>query len=142
MTNQELLDKVKKLLFGEQTPEQPTTTEVVEEVAPEVVATTEEVAPETTETVVEVDLAKEIQELRAQIELMSDYSDLKAEVERLKGEVSSMDQKFTEAAKDTLQIVTNLSNQPTDEPAQTPKESIFKKPGTPRLSFHNVLNNK
>lgn len=134
MTRKEAIQKIKDLLafkFEEvAAPVAEATPEVSEEVITEKV---EEVVTEEVKLSDNVDVAAlqtEIADLRQKVSVMSDYVQLKDQYNYLKKCMDQMTAGFSaiqQAQVQTLALVETIADEPTAEPAQTPKDSLTKK---------------
>lgn len=153
MTRKEAIQKIKDLLaFKFEEVAAPVAEakrpEVVEEVVTEKV---EEVVTEKVEEVVteevklsdNVDVAAlqtEIADLRQKVSVMSDYVQLKDQYNYLKKCMDQMTAGFSaiqQAQVQTLALVETIADEPTAEPAQTPKDSLVSKKSKLEKYFPN-----
>jgi hypothetical protein len=136
MTRKEIIEKIKSLLvFNEEKPaeaegsEAPAVEEAPIEEAPaesQPAAEQEAQVELKEEEKSEPDYAAmqaEIQELRKKVQILDEYSYLKQHLEHLKG----MQAQFSEAMTQTLALVEQISEEPTGEPAQEVRNTVFKK---------------
>jgi predicted component of type VI protein secretion system len=130
MNNIEAIEKIKTLLFGLQAP---AVVKAEEDVPAPTEAPAEEASPEAS---VEEQMAAMQSEITAIKEMIVAIQQQLATTEEVSQDMAKT---FRAVSEQTLELVQKISQEPTAAPAQQPKESLFKKPGTVNLPFHQVI---